>query len=221
MSESKKEIIRTIQKMSGKYSSDAIFADWVMCTAIAIQNALCMVHDSAWEDREKQYINTMKKYTKKEQEEFSKMFILLSYAYEDNISDVLGEIYMELECGSKQTGQFFTPFHVSELTAKMSIPKNISTENKLVLNEPSVGGGGMIIATAKTLQERGLNYQKCMVVTAQDLDWRSVYMTYVQLSLLGIDAEVVQGDTLSEPYVHGEYPKEHVFKTPARMGMMI
>lgn len=221
MSEAKKEIIRTIQRMSGKYSMDTIFSDWVMCSAIAIQNSLCMVHNSVWQSREEQYINTMKKYTEEEYKEFSRMFVLLADSIEDNMSDVLGEIYMESGCGSKQTGQFFTPFHVSELTAKMSIPMDISIENKLVMNEPSVGGGGMIIAAAKTLKERGINYQKCMVVTAQDLDWRAVYMAYVQFSLLGINAEVVQGNTLSEPYVKGKYPEKCVFRTPERMGMLI
>ena len=75
----------------------------------------------------------------------------------------------------------------------------------------------MIIAAARVLKERGLNYQRCMKVTAQDLDWNSVYMTYVQLSLLGIDAEVIQGNTLSDSMPE---PKQ-IFLTPNRMGMLI
>ena len=65
------------------------------------------------------------------------------------------------------------------------------------MHEPSTGGGGIIIAAAKVLKDRGLNYQKCLKVVAQDLDWKGVYMTYVQLSLLGIEATVIQGDSLS------------------------
>ena len=45
---------------------------------------------------------------------------------------------------------------------------------------------------AKTMKRMGLNYQSKMKVVAQDLDWLSVYMTYIQLSLLGINAIVVQ-----------------------------
>ena len=78
----------------------------------------------------------------------------------------------------------------------------------------------MIIAAAQTLKEKGVDYQRKMRVVAQDLDWKGVYMCYLQLSLLGIDAVVAQGDTLCEPYVNG-YPAERVLMTPARMGMLI
>ena len=78
----------------------------------------------------------------------------------------------------------------------------------------------MIIAAAKVLKERGLNYQRCMKVVGQDLDWRGVYMAYVQLSLLGIDAIVVQGNTLAEPYVEG-YDRSRMLRTPMNMGVIL
>ena len=78
----------------------------------------------------------------------------------------------------------------------------------------------MIIAFADILKRKGFNYQKCMKVVAQDLDWKGVYMCYVQLSLLGIDAVVVQGDTLKEPYTDN-YPRSRIFRTPRNMGLLI
>lgn len=222
MNKAKREIVKIIQKISGKYSADMIFADWVQCSAIAIQNACYLIHDSVWQSREEQYINIMNKYTLEERQLLVKMLMLLTDAFEEKISDILGEIYMESGCGSKQTGQFFTPFHLSMLTAEMALANQvISEEEKYEINEPSVGGGGMIIAMAAWMKDRGFNYQKCMKVTAQDLDWRSVYMAYVQFSLLGIDAEIVQGNTLAEPYVTRVYPKERIFKTPKRMGVLL
>ena len=59
-----------------------------------------------------------------------------------------------------------------------------------------------------------------MEVVAQDLDWNGVFMSYVQFSLLGIDAIVVQGDTLIEPYVNG-YPESRVLRTPRNRGVLI
>lgn len=79
----------------------------------------------------------------------------------------------------------------------------------------------MIIAIAAVLKERGINYQYCMKVTAQDLDWRSVYMAYVQFSLLGIDAVVIQGDTLCNPYIPGETDERRVLRTPKNMGVLL
>lgn len=70
----------------------------------------------------------------------------------------------------------------------------------------------MILAYAKYLQENEINYQQKMIVTAQDLDWRGVYMSYVQCSILGIKAKICQGDTLTEPIVK---EKTRIFYTPA------
>lgn len=222
MSKYKKEIVDIIKRMSGKYSQDIVFTDWVTCSAITIQNSCCLFQDSVWEEREAQYKNIMSKYLLEERQLFVKMLQLLTDAFEESMSDILGEIYMESGCGSKRTGQFFTPFHLSKLIAEMALAnQQIDEENKYEINEPSVGGGGMIIATAAVLKERGINYQRCMRVVAQDLDWRSVYMSYVQFSLLGIDAVVVQGDTLRSPYDEKRIDKRHVLMTPARMGVLI
>ena len=144
---------------------------------------------------------------------------------EDGPDDVLGSIYMESDMGSKATGQFFTPFHLSVLSARLGLQNFISSFDdkmtKLTINEPSCGGGGMIIATAKVLHENGIDYQKCMDVVAQDLDWKGVYMCYVQLSLLGIKAICVQGNTLADPYDLERTPKGNMLITPAKKGMLV
>lgn len=70
----------------------------------------------------------------------------------------------------------------------------------------------MILAYAKILKEKKINFQQKMLVTAQDLDWRGVYMTYVQCSILGIKAKICQGDTLIEPIVTEQ---SRIFYTPA------
>lgn len=139
------------------------------------------------------------------------MFYLLTETLEYKMSDVLGEIYMEAGMGSKSTGQFFTPYHVSLACAKMAIEnKEPDIRGMYYIDEPSCGGGGMIIAAAQVLREKGVNYQRKMEVVAQDLDWKGVYMCYLQLSLLGIKATVIQGDTLCNPYTVG-YPREQPF----------
>ena len=144
-------------------------------------------------------------------------------ALEEEMTDVLGEVYMATDLGSKSTGQFFTPFHLSELCAKMALPhweKEYSEHGTISLNEPSCGGGGMIIAAAKVMRDAGINPQRALNVVAQDLDWKGVYMTYLQLSLLGIRAKVVQGDTLADPYRAG-YPPERILRTPRDMGVLL
>lgn len=213
----KKEISKIINSLSGSKSPYDIFVDWITIMALSLVNAPCVIHDKVWHEREKQYQNIVQKYTKEDLSKFVNMFCLLTYAFEEKLTDWLGEIYMESGCGNKNTGQFFTPFNVSQMTASMTIPDDYDGSYPLTVNEPSTGGGGMIVAMANALKEKGFNFQACMKVVAQDLDWKGVYMTFIQLSLLGIDAVVVQGDTLLEPYT-SNYPRQRVFRTLRNMG---
>lgn len=216
----KEKIAEIIISMVGKYSAYNIFRDWVEMIAIAIQNASCFFKNEAYQKREKQYIAIAQKYTEKEIELLGEAFAYLQLALEDNMEDALGDIFMKSGCGSKVLGQFFTPYHVSEFCGRLAIDPDYDGSYPLTMTEPSCGGGGMIIGTAATLKSKGINYQKVMRVVAQDLDWLGVYMTYVQLSLLGIDAIVVQGDTLCDPYRPG-YPEERTLRTPKHMGVLI
>lgn len=215
----KKDIIRYIEKISGKYSSYEVFSDWIKCCSLSISNSMELFHGKVWKDREQAFSDTMARYNRSEQEMFSEMLAMLTETMEHDMTDVLGQIYMESGMGSKAAGQFFTPYHLSYLCAELSMPE--PDDNGIYrINEPSCGGGGMIIAVAKMLKKRGINYQKHMRVVAQDLDWKCVYMCYLQMSLLGINAIVVQGDTLSEPYQKG-YPEDRVLYTPMKKGLLI
>lgn len=214
----KKDIIKCIESISGRYSSYEVFTDWIRCCALAISNRLMLLQNKVWKDREQAYMDTIRKYSQSEAQKFPEMLNMLCETLEDGMSDVLGQIYMESGMGSKAAGQFFTPYHVSKLCARLAMPEP-DENGKYTITEPSCGGGGMIIAVAACLKEKGINYQRKMDVVAQDLDWKGVYMCYLQLSLLGIKATVVQGDTLAEPYSKG-YPPDRVLYTPAKMGVI-
>lgn len=217
------EIVKALVAMSGRYNYHMIFQDWICATAIAIQNA-CWPHDWLWRQREQQYTEIMNKYTKQEQKQFPRLTTMLCEMYEkDGITDALGQIYMSQQSGNKRLGQFFTPFHVSELCAEIGMQQKLKETKegeRIQLYEPSAGAGGMPLAACKYLGKIGINYQRKLMITAQDLDWNGVYMTYVQLSLVGADAVVVQGDTLKKTYKAGEMPEENIFYTPMRMGVL-
>lgn len=211
------KIVNEIEKLQGDYSNYEIFSDWVKASAICISNSTDILHNSIWQKREEQYMALAKKHGKDTMRQFSNMLGMLAMALEENMEDVLGKIYMQAGLGSKQTGQFFTPFHVSSLTAQLALEHIDLSVEKIILNESSSGGGGMIIAAARELKQRGIDYQKRLEVTAQDLDWKGVYMSYVQFSLLGIKAVVIQRDTLKD----AEVMKEQCYYTPAWKGMIM
>lgn len=113
------------------------------------------------------------------------------------ICDVLGELYMQSGKSSKMAGQFFTPFHVSRLTAELGMESAKPDEYGVItLNEPSCGSGGMILACAEWMRRRGINYAERLFAVGQDVDGRCVRMAYVQCSLAGIPAIIKHGDTL-------------------------
>ena len=216
----KKEIIKTIDSISGRYAPYNVFSDWIEVCAISIQNACCLIHDKVWHQREQLYLDIVKKYTEEELNGFTKMLTHLCDALTEEMTDVLGQIYMEAGMGNKNTGQVFTPFNLSQMSAEMVLPKDLPETGHLKLTEPSCGGGCMVIAACRVLHERGFDFQRRLDVVAQDLDWKGVYMTYLQLSLIGCRAIVVQGDTLADPYRDG-YPRDRIMRTPAMMGMII
>lgn len=214
------DIIKILESLSGGYSSYEILSDWIRLMAFSISNSLSPIHDKLWNDRESSYRETISKYKDREREMLQECFFLLVETLEEP-SDVLGDVFMRLGMGSQAAGQFFTPFHLSVLTAQAGIDvEELKKNDDLIrMNEPSCGGGGMIIATAKVLKEAGIDYQSRMRVIAQDLDWKGVYMTYIQVSLLGIHAWCIQGDSLADSLV--KIPREKVLYTPKAAGVLL
>lgn len=189
----KKKIIEKIQKMAGEYSVYAIFDDWISMFGIATAQAV-----DYKDDREKLYMQIAGKHTRERLEKFCELNGMLIDAFEKEMSDILGYIYMNLELGSSRTGQFFTPYHLCQVMARMAY-KNAGDKELYTCNEPSCGGGGNIIAFAEELKKQGIDYQTRMKAVCQDIDVRAVYMTYVQCSYYGIPAIVFQSDTLRDP----------------------
>lgn len=171
--------------------------------ATAISNS---IDKRQFEPREKLYLETVKKYTKEELDLFSRLFAelvleLQKYAEERKPRDVLGEIFHELELHNKWHGQFFSPQNSCDMMGEISIGEKDSAIEKngyVTLNEPCSGGGAMILGFAKAFAKRGYNYCKQLLVIANDIDIKCVYMAYVQLSLYGIPAVVYHQDTITQ-----------------------
>lgn len=217
---STKEIAEKISALSGSRNPREVFSDWVTCMAISIANWGSR-RDDIWKLREDTYLNLMKHYTKNSKE-LADLMGQIVLELERDPRDVLGEIFMSSELGSSKQGQFFTPFQLSELTARLTITDLKPDENGVIsMTEPSCGSGGMCIAAYKELVIKGDLPQSKLRIVCQDIAWMCVYMCYVQLSLLGINAVVVQGDTLADPYVPGKTPKERILLTPRAKGLII
>lgn len=184
----KQTIIKNIKKLSGKYNLSEIYSDWIHIMAYSISNS---ADKGQYDEREQCYMTIIKKYTKEEAQCLADCFSLLVLALEEKQKDWLGEIYMELEIGNKNTAQFFTPFYISQLMAELTFSKNedkLKEKNWIGYYEPCCGAGSMTIAFALAMEKQKYNYQTQLVVWCEDIDENCLLMTYVQLSLLGIKA---------------------------------
>lgn len=110
------EFIKKLRIGNGKYNPANIFEDLIIMLTISIKNQ----YDYDLKDEEV-YLNIINKYEKNEQEEFCKLAgeLMLMFIEQKEVSDVMGEIYSNLNLYSKAKGQFFTPFHVSRFIAEV------------------------------------------------------------------------------------------------------
>lgn len=188
------EIKQLFKELIKRHNPNQIFNDFLEISALSISNSVDLRN---YKTREKRYIEISNKYTRKELKLFSNVLGELAIKMESP-RDILGEILMELEEGNKTKGQYLTPFHICLLNAELALDeKRLKEDGFLVLSEPSCGGGALIIAFYLTMKKRGYNPQKQLKVIAGDLDLKSVFMCYVQLSLLGIPAKIHHSNAMS------------------------
>ena len=133
-------------------------------------------------------------------ENMQMLFSLMVSALEAKFHDFLGTVFMELELGSGDMGQYFTPYCVQYLMAKMLLPGTLNAirrEGIVTVSDPASGAGGMLIAYAECLLGADINPSMLMFAHCTDIDPIAADMTFIQLSLLGIGGEVVTGNTLT------------------------
>ena len=197
------QFISKLQNLDKSKSISTVFNDFTALT-------LCSVAQPFYRSTniEQRYKYIISQYTKEQAEEFSKLLALLVLGLEEKHQDFLGQVFSELNLGNSNKGQFFTPYHISKMMAEINfvdLEKEVDTKGFITLSEPCCGSGGMIIAYAETMKEQGYNYQHQLYVEAVDIDDICFKMTYIQLSLLGIPAKVIRGDSLAMRYFEVYY----------------
>lgn len=170
-------------------------------------------------------METIKSYSKDELNLISELLSITTLALDENpAQDFLGKFYMQLDFGSGWHGQFFTPWHVAELMAKLQLgdeaKDQIASEDYISVCDSCCGAGCMLMAFAKVCKDdMDINYQRSVLFVGQDIDEVVAKMCYIQISLLGCPGYVVVGNSLSEPVcgttIEPDYKKpENIWFTP-------
>ena len=194
----KDELIDEIKMLAQSNGLNTVFTTFLEITATSI--AAQMDPQNA-EEREKRYQEMASKMTPEMLSSYARMFALLTLAtreYAEDPCDILGHVYHELRLNNEWNGQFFTPDHICRLMAQ---PTNIDVpedkDGPITINEPTCGSGTMVIGAVWAMQRKGIDYRRKSFFVAQDIDIRCVWMAYIQLSLYGIPAVVIHGNTLT------------------------
>lgn len=190
-----KEFISKLHNLDKAKRINEVFKDFLMLCTCSLAQPFYRS-----DEIEQRYLNTVKQYTKEQAVLKILLLALLVMTLEEKHQDFLGQVYMQLNLGNVANGQFFTPYHVSKMMSEIcftDIEKQLEEKDFISLSEPCCGSGGMIIAYTETLKEHGYNYQNQLFVEAIDIDEMCFMMSYIQLSLLGVSAKVIHGDSLT------------------------
>ena len=154
--------------------------------------------------RENEYLEVIKRYDKNVfGTYFPQMLADLTRLLLESPKDYLGTIFMELNLGKHFNGQFFTPSHICEFMAEITIDdgfeKAIAEKGYCRVAEPACGSGAMVLGIVQCLKNRG--YKQLggkLYIEATDIDPLCVSMAFIQLSLLGLSVKVIHGNSLTQ-----------------------
>jgi hypothetical protein len=193
---SNKELRKIIDTLARRRHGWQAFQDFVEVSAIAISNRVDRVHREA---REARYMDIIGRYEKEEASMLAQALAWLVQNLEDETNDCLGKLFMELELHSHWHGQYFSPWPIASMMARLTLAdsEHLLQKEFITVHEPAAGSGVMVMAFAQALRDMGINYQQRMHAHVVDVEQTAVHMAYVQLSLMNIPALVIHGNSLS------------------------
>lgn len=217
-SQSDQPFIKLYRELTYRWTPWEVWQDFITVYACSISNA---VDKSHFDEREDLYLRRIQKYNKKEQEIFPQLAAEVVLALDNNPEqDFLGKIFMELNLSNESGGQFFTPYSVCQMMAELTtgnVTSQIEEQGYITINDCACGAGATLIAgiheARRRLEKVGFNWQNHVLVVAQDIDYTTALMCYIQLSLLGAAAYIKIGNTLTEP-MHSNDTLENYWFTP-------
>lgn len=193
----------TIERFRYQYDLREVFRDWTELAAAEVHQApyhakLC-ARDEAFERVEAEYLAVAKRYERDDFDTFAELIAITRAALSTGYQDFLGSAFMQLEISSDWHGQFFTPYEVSLLIARMGLAGMqgvVDRQGYFTLLEPACGAGGMVLAAAQIAHELQLP-PNSLFFQAVDVDRLCANMTYIQTGLAGLSGVVWHGNTLT------------------------
>jgi len=187
------EFIKVMRTIDHSRASWEVFKDFCQLSASIFAIPF-------YQDAKEKFQEISDKYDDADIAKMDKMLSLMVEDLEAEYHDFLGEVFMELNLGSHWKGQFFTPWNVCRLKAKLvldNVKKQLEKKLFISISDPCVGAGALLLAAAQEFREQNINYSDRVLFEAVDIDEVSFFMAYLQISLCGMAASVIHGDSLA------------------------
>ena len=116
--------------------------------------------------------------------------------------DFLGTVYHNLGLSKSRAGQFFTPYNVGQMMARMNMPDSFVLDKTRIwrVNDPCCGAGCLLLAGYNVMREQlestDPDWDKYVLFVAQDIDPLVCKMCYIQMCCIGVPGVVVAGNSL-------------------------
>lgn len=201
-----KELAKHFRAFGSAFRATDIFRDFIELTAITLINQYAF--DEQWNERENRYHEIRQKYAEDDFRRFPKILAALITAVSESkqqgtFDDVLGRLYMDLNLGNPDSGQYFTPYSISKLMSGLvaqDLPEKLDKQKFVSVLEPACGSGANLIAFAEQVQGLGHIPAQRMAAMGVDIDVLCVWMCYIQCQLYRIPAKIVHGDSLTREF---------------------
>jgi hypothetical protein len=218
----RKVIVDTIHRLGSEHGVAQVWSDWIEGMALgwanAIGNGKPETRGDTWREREARYMAIVKRYGPEDWRKLAALQDTLVELLEglevgepgtrpaqkqawNGGGDPLGELYMELELGNDRAGQFFTPWSVCLVMAKLhgigALVDDIASQGFCKVDDCAVGSGSLLLALAEVAREEGINPQTQIWFSGRDLSSNAAHMAYVNLCLRGLPGVIEHGNTIS------------------------
>lgn len=178
-----KRFTATFDSIARSRSEDTVFNDFLDMTICALSLG----------QYEEEYRSIVKKYNAKELDLFCELMADMLIIMDNDgkgFKDALGEFYQQ-RLSNKKHSQFFTPEHICDFIAVITITDKDKGKNVL---DPAAGSGRMLLAAAKI--SRHNNFFAC------EIDERLVKVIAINFCLNSLQGEVAWMNSLSGPEDH-------------------
>lgn len=225
--EPRKLITRTLERVGHRHGMRQVWEDWIEGLALAFANALGnrdeRFKDDAWRAREDRYLRIVRRYGPEEWREVAGLTGPAAAAAQAP-GDLLGELYMSLEFGNDRAGQFFTPWHLCLVNARLlvgdaeQLRAEVARRGYITVDDPACGSATMLFAFAEVCREAGIDPHTEVWFHGTDISSSAVHLAYVNLALRGLPAQIVHGNTLTlETFGTWETPAHTLAGWPLRL----